>query len=206
MTRPAIDALPLLGGHPVLDFVNTVDNRVTPTAESDALQSYGDLLAWSVRAGVLSEDEAAPLRESARLIPARAHTALLRAKLLREPLYRLFANPLSARDADLAIVEAEHQAATTARCIGRSAAGLSWQWREHDPDTVTHRLALSAAAILTSAGASSIRICAGDECGWLFTARPKLGGAARCKGDFCRKDEERHALPKKSRKKRMRRS
>ena len=70
MTRPAIDALPLLGGHPVLDFVNTVDNRVTPTAESDALQSYGDLLAWSVRAGVLSEDEAAPLRESARLIPA----------------------------------------------------------------------------------------------------------------------------------------
>ena len=197
MTRPVIDALPLLGGHPVLDFVNTVDNRVTPTAEADALQSYQDLLAWSLLAGVLTEAEAAPLRERARIIPARAHTALLRAKLLREPLYRLFAHPRAPRDADLAIVESEHQAAMSARFVGRSAAGLGWRWREHDPDTITHRLALGAAAMLTSASPSLVRTCTGDECAWLFTARAGLGKAARCSGKRCRKDEETPSLSKR---------
>ena len=187
MTRPAVGELKLLGGHQVLDFVNTVDNRVTPSADVDALQSYEDLIAWSLRAGLLTEPEAAPLRERARVIPARANTALLRAKLLREPLYRLFCHPAAARAADLAILEAEHQSAESARFLAFSGVGFTWQWREADPDTITHRLAVAATALLTSGDLHRMITCAGDACGWLRLTAAQAEQTRWCAGEACRK-------------------
>jgi predicted RNA-binding Zn ribbon-like protein len=84
----------LSGGHPALDFTNTVDNR--PAARrKELLNSCADLIAWGRQAGLLSPRQAEEISRRARRAPARARAVLRRAVALREALYET----LSARAA-----------------------------------------------------------------------------------------------------------
>src|SRR3546814_6532993 len=89
----------LLGGHPALDFINTVDWRDRADAE-DCLVSYAALLAWARRVGLLDAAEAKALALAADAEPEAAETALSAAVDLRETLYRLFGRK-GAKPADL---------------------------------------------------------------------------------------------------------
>src|SRR3712207_4825920 len=56
--------VPLVGGRPSLDLVNSVSWRGRdPDHREDHLRTADDCLVWCVRAGVLTTDEAARLRE-----------------------------------------------------------------------------------------------------------------------------------------------
>src|SRR5476649_2328428 len=103
--RP-IAAIKLIGGHPALDFVNTVDwrGRATPV---DYLVDFTALIEWMGHAGLLGASESRALRRRAAAVPARA-AALLRAVVaLREAAHCLFragAVGTPGRRDDLAIV------------------------------------------------------------------------------------------------------
>lgn len=55
-TQKTIDDISLLGGHPALDFVNTVDSRGGRWGP-DFLNSYDDLVAWAHRLDVIDDKE-----------------------------------------------------------------------------------------------------------------------------------------------------
>jgi predicted RNA-binding Zn ribbon-like protein len=181
MKQLTVSTLKLFGGHPALDFTNTVDSRGERFGP-DVLQSYGNLLDWGVRLSVLDAAEAEVLRG----LPAeRGKVALARAKVLREALYRIFATRPLAGPLDLDLLRSEVRAAQDARMLLPGADGYAWRWRVDDPDTVTHRIALVAADLLTSSALDRVHICPGENCAWLFLDNSRAGRRLWCSEETC---------------------
>jgi predicted RNA-binding Zn ribbon-like protein len=147
----ATGKLKLVGGRLCLDFVNTVYARAVGdglprgtrrdgySPGDDKLTSYGDLVAWGARAGVLSDKEARRLLRAASGQPKNSETVLKRAVKLREAIYRIFLMKLlgkRADEADLRTVNEELRAA-----------------KDHER--------------LLPKG-DRVRQCGGENCGWLF--------------------------------------
>lgn len=169
-------SLGLLGGHPALDFVNTLDWRGRAAAEGgpeETLVSYAALLAWCRRAGILGAATASELERLAASTPARAETVRNEAIALREAVFHLADATRQGRTApkaDLAILN---------RCLleypeGRALAPSQGRlvWRSHgdgiDLGSPLGAIARLAADLLVTAEPESIRCCAGPGCGWLF--------------------------------------
>lgn len=168
--------LDLLGGHPALDFVNTLDWRGRKPAEGgpeETLVSYAALLAWCRRAGILSASTATELERLAANTPVRAAAVCKEAIALREALFHLAdasRHGRGAPKADLAVLN---------RCLleypeGRALAASHGRlvWRSHgdgiDLGSPLGAIARLAADLLVTAEPESIRCCAGLGCGWLF--------------------------------------
>src|SRR5258708_7360625 len=78
--RPPFD---FCGGHPALDFVNTLKHRYEGTSPTELLEDYQDLLRFARQMGMLTVERARPLEGAA---PAAAASALREARELREAL------------------------------------------------------------------------------------------------------------------------
>src|SRR5690348_8594398 len=78
------------GGHPAVDFTNTVGNRGDEPREH--FVTYGDVVSWGEAAGVVSRPRAAKLRARAAEEPAAARREWRRALDLREALYRVLSS------------------------------------------------------------------------------------------------------------------
>ena len=155
-----------------LDFVNTLENRLKEDIQ-EYLNSYADLIAWSQQAGLLTEAGAQRLLAEAKGNPEEAAAVLLRARDLREVMYRLF----------LAIAEGTHPVETDldalnaalARVMGHARivpheGGFIWDW-EAGADELERPLwpiIRSAADLLTGPELHDVRVCAAEDCGWLF--------------------------------------
>jgi predicted RNA-binding Zn ribbon-like protein len=164
----------LTGGHPALDFVNTVGgNRLVQPREH--LPRFGDLLAWATETQVLTPAEAKALLREAAAFPDEAERALSHARTFREVLYRVLLAQVEGRPApavDVAALEEEVHRALAARRLESKAGRFSWTL----PgvcllETVVPRLAVVASELLTSEALKRVRVCeatASDGCGWLF--------------------------------------
>jgi len=154
----------LLGGHPALDFVNTVGGRTHSTnvryvVDREHLQTIGDLYAWAAEAKIVSR------RRSTAV-------SLKRALRLRESLYRIFKAFIDdrkpeARDLDVLNRElADARAHERLSVVGGRAAIVSddRDWFEH----LLRVIARAAVELLTSEQMSRVRQCGGESCGWLF--------------------------------------
>lgn len=160
-----------VGGRLCLDFTNTVGGR-SDTVLRDKLRAYGDVLRFAQLSGAVSAAGARRLADAARSDPAPAAAVFRRALDLREALFRIFRASLdrrrpAARDLDTLATEL-----STARRHERLApAGGIYLWRWDDeaaPDRVLWPVARSAGELLTSDDLQKLRLCAGEECGWLF--------------------------------------
>ena len=78
----------LVGGHPVLDFINTAPGR--DASPRDWLDGYGRLLEWAALSGAFAPEVLEELRAFAEKSPAAAEAALGRARALRERLFKIF--------------------------------------------------------------------------------------------------------------------
>ena len=83
-----IEEVPLIGGHPALDFVNTVEGRGFEGAV-DYLADYGTLAHWCARAGLLSSSQHAELLRQASQHPVVAARIWREASRLRDCLNRI---------------------------------------------------------------------------------------------------------------------
>jgi predicted RNA-binding Zn ribbon-like protein len=176
-----VATIKLFGGHPVLDFTNTVNSRGIDSGP-DVLTDFGDLLTWGVRAGVI---DAAAENELRNVAATRGDAALGHAKVLREALYRIFAAHRSIVATDLNILQHEVRAAQTMRVLVAEAGGFAWHWRAGDPDTITHRIAFAAADLLTSSALSRVHVCPGENCAWLFLDTSRSGRRLWCSEETC---------------------
>lgn len=164
----------LFGGHPALNFVNTVGGKRLVQPRED-LHHFADLLAWAAQAGVLTPPEAKALGREALAHPAAAEAALQRARAFRESLYRLLLAVVEGEGPpkeELSALDAEVRKALASRRLRATGRACTFSPPEASlADSVVPRLALAAAELLTSEGLKRVRVCgatASDGCGWLF--------------------------------------
>jgi predicted RNA-binding Zn ribbon-like protein len=167
-----IEQLDLIGGLACLDFVNTAGDHLSDQP-GEWLLTYGDLLAWSRHAGILSGDEASQLERKAMSQPEAAEEALARAAAMRETIYRLLLNTIRGHAPDPSDLAAFNRALAEAP----SRAGVvyrmdAYHWRlsagGDDLDEILWRILWQAADLLTSDRLAQVKLCAGEDCGWLF--------------------------------------
>jgi predicted RNA-binding Zn ribbon-like protein len=183
MSPVTVATIKLFGGHPVLDFTNTVDSRGVDFGP-DVFAEFRDLLSWGLRIGIIDAAAEAELRNTCL---GRSEAALGRAKALREALYRIFsAHPrTTAAEADLGLLQQEVRAAQTMRILVPEAGGFAWRWLPGNPDSITHRMASAAGDLLTSPASSRVHICPGENCGWLFLDTSRSGRRVWCSETTC---------------------
>jgi predicted RNA-binding Zn ribbon-like protein len=184
-------AFQLVGGHPVLDFVNTVGgNRVL--APREKLPNFADLVAWAVQSGVLSPPEGKALAREAAAHPGVAEQALTRAVHFRESLYRLLLAVAAGRPApaaELAELDGEVRRAWAERRLQRSGGRYGWSAPDVALlDSVVPRVALAAAELMTGETLGRMRLCEAtntDGCGWLFLDQTRNHSRRWCEMASC---------------------
>lgn len=179
----------MVGGHPCLDFVNTVDARVG-TWGPDLLRNYDDLLAWAERVEVITPTERNELIALAADNRLLATKALERAKVLRESLYAILraealqtnVPPDEVNTVQKAVVESLRK-----RALCEANGLFFWGWtNDGSLEAVWVRVALSAASFLAGRHLRrSVRECPGPNCGWLFLDTSKAGRRRWCSDESC---------------------
>jgi predicted RNA-binding Zn ribbon-like protein len=170
------------GGHVALDFANAVGDRHTDSPV-DHLPSYARLILFARQCELLPAAQLRRLERRAALDPAGARAALRHAVQLREAVYRLFAGVAEGRapePADLAVLNA---------AVGRMRVGpdFAWAWAE-GPDALDAMLApivRAALDLLMSGHRQRVRVCAADDCLWLFLDTSKNRSRRWCDMKQC---------------------
>jgi predicted RNA-binding Zn ribbon-like protein len=185
LSKEPVATAKMIGGRLCLDFANTVGGRRAASAPEqkgkndfvvieDRLLNYFDLLAWSLRAGLLTNTAADRLVREAKRREGAAKSVWKRAVALREAIYRISAAIAvgeQPRSVDLEILNQELAVAHGRVRLALSAdGGFVWEWIDtrEDMDQMLWRIADSAAEMLTTGDMTRLRRCGGEDCGWLF--------------------------------------
>jgi predicted RNA-binding Zn ribbon-like protein len=159
-----------VGGHPALDLCNTWAGWGEPSGpHREWLASYDHFAYWAWHAGLIDEDDAVRLRQSAGRAGSRAKAVLTDARRLRTALHTAALDPEDAHAlrvvtgyARKAALQARLQPARVPRWDIPTSAGLEL------PLLVVAR---AAGELLTSEGVRFVKACPGRGCGWLFIDR-----------------------------------
>ncbi len=164
--RP-VDHVLLAGGLPCLDFVNTVHDRHATVVE-DYLSDVPRYLAWSVRAGLLTNAERLELDQSPP--PQRV---LAEVRKLREQIFSLLceiidgvkASKISPDQLDIWI----HRGWNDLEFDPAADDCVSWKPGALNTYLPLKRVALSTLAFMQNLEPERLKRCAAKgECGWLF--------------------------------------
>lgn len=190
------------GNHLCLDFCNTVHDRTTEPREM--LNCYENLLAWGEQARLVTPLEAAALCTAASQQSAKAEMVRQRAIQVREALYRIFraiAGGEAVAPSDLDTMNAELARSMAQACIVQREQGFVRDWRAENAalDFILWPVMSLAADLLTSEQREWVRVCAADDCSWLFLDSSKNHSRRWCDMKSCgnRAKARRHYQQKK---------
>lgn len=187
--RPPAYVFDLSGGHLCLDFTNTLSDRLMD-APREHLQSYQDLIAWSLQTSILTAAEGQALLAQAEQSVEEVERVHQRALALRETLYRIFRalaldeDPL---EADLALLNTMLVVALSHLQVVPQHTRFVWEWlaQEGELDSMLWRVVRSAADLLTSEQLESVKLCMAEDCGWLFLDTSKNQSRRWCSMNGC---------------------
>ncbi|MDC6380193.1 CGNR zinc finger domain-containing protein [Pseudomonas graminis] len=191
-----INAIRLVGGSAVLDYLNTCDGRRPGTGlleVVDKLSNLEDIVHWFRHADLIDDLEHQHFVAVVRRSSWHTVTAFEQLIDFREALYRLLLPMALDHSADQVSLDALNQAlADTAdqRLLVLTPAGVIWRWRVGDDlGSMTAgfigRLAVQASILLTSGDLSRLKACATPDCDWLFLDTSKNGRRRWCQMNVC---------------------
>ena len=165
----------LSGGNLALDLANTVSNRPT-AAPRERLVDYNHLVFFGMESGVLSRVDR--LFALAGQAPGRGKSALQKAIQFREALFAIFSAIVERRAIPgnaLALLNVTFQEAMSHGRIAHGSRRFVWEWIGMDCylDSVLWPIARAAVDLLLSDDLAHLRVCASDDCAWLFLDRTK---------------------------------
>ena len=183
-----LEELDRIGGHPALDFVNTVNSWAAAEPGAEYLRSYSDLLRWHQLAGLIGSHSTRALS----LGTARAQNLALREALaFRDSLHTLF-HAVAAREhlpqAALDHLNAVIQKTASWRRLVASGSNIScgWDFAGAPPAALLGPVAWQAAELLEHGKIDRIKECPMDEgCGWLFLDSSKNRSRTWCSMKTC---------------------
>jgi predicted RNA-binding Zn ribbon-like protein len=177
-------AWPFVGGHPVLDLVDTISWRLDPSRAVDRLDTPDLLGAWAAGAGIIAGTESGVVDAAVLADPVAARHALADVHALRavatDLLDRLAVRP-----------EGDHEDAQVGGALDavrarylRAVAGanpritgtngrLTWSLPlggtpRQTLTAVVDRLAIAFVELLSGSDLPRLRRCDGEGCGWVF--------------------------------------
>jgi predicted RNA-binding Zn ribbon-like protein len=162
-----------VGGHPALDFVNTID---PDEPQPDRLTDYRSLVAWAEAVNLLAPAEAAALRRLAAAEPVQAARWLDAARHLREAaaaLFRAAADKRPAARSDLDRLNSWLRRLTPIPDLAPRGSSYvrNTPDRQSELAQPAMRAAVSIADLLTSPDLAHVRMCEAPGCGWVFLDR-----------------------------------
>jgi predicted RNA-binding Zn ribbon-like protein len=177
MQSVAHDGPRLLGDHPALDILNTVE-RVEGELV-DSLQTDRDVLRWLARVGWPVEHHLRHLRASALLEAARTLRETVRTLIeKRKAGERVDPGPLNAF-----LAEARSHLELVSNRKG--TLNLKRRWERRTSEQVLVPLAESAAELLATGDFSLVRRCGNDECVLWFYDRTRSHHRRWCNMATC---------------------
>ena len=203
----------IVGGHLALDLVNTVAPRTpNPHEHDDYLATPAQLLEWSRRVQLLSDDEADAVAAAWAVSPGADEQALRTVWQIREATYRTLAAALTVDGDRVETLDALSQLFLHwIAALGRSSLapagvlsaalqlpadaakpadrrGVAQVRYGHVPTWLLQdRLAAASIALLQSIDVRQLKACPVDEggCGWLFLDRSRNGSRRWCTMEDC---------------------
>lgn len=191
-TSAYIASLRLDGGDLALDFVNTLggSHELPPEPHDEFLRSYGDLLAWSVRTGVLEPASAERLSQVAEDDPGAASRVLAEAIEQREEAYAVLRALAESRtppaEALAGVEDKARWALAEARLAPFDDGSYRWRW-EHAADlrSPLRPLAHATVELLSDGPLDRLKRCGG--CRWLFLDASRNRSRHWCSMEECGK-------------------
>lgn len=178
----------LSGGHPALDFANTVDSRRGRWGP-DLLRSFSDLIILAERLDLIDRQTASRLHSQAENDLPKAAAVLADALALRESIYRLFLSEDAGEAypvADLRLVEDRARRGRAHQVLLVNEAGYVWTSPFDDLPQLVQLFAIKAVDLLMERnGRRAVRECKGNNCGWLFVDHSKSGRRMWCSDASC---------------------
>jgi predicted RNA-binding Zn ribbon-like protein len=191
MSEQETSTFEFAGGYLCLDFANTLTDRPS-AAPVEQLNAYSDLLAWSQQAGILENSEAAQLLALAKSQPEEATRRLDSIKQARELIYLIFSTTARGQVPDAEVIQQFNRALAETMihaCLAPSETGSGWRWTwtgEQDKlECPLWFIIRSAADLLTSPELNCVRICASEDCAWLFLDTSKNHSRRWCDMKSC---------------------
>jgi predicted RNA-binding Zn ribbon-like protein len=176
----------LVGGHHVLDFVNTAPGR---NAEPrDWLDGYARLLEWAGLSGAFSPEVLSGLAARAAADPAGAEAALDQARGLREALFlvlRALATEATPPAAALAEVQAHWRGAAAASRLSPAGHAVTVDPSDARLGRICAQIALDAVELMQDGALDRLKLCEGHDCAWLFLDTSKNGRRRWCSMATC---------------------
>jgi predicted RNA-binding Zn ribbon-like protein len=184
--RPVFRELCLIGGHPALDFLNTVKYRGKADPQ-DRLESLADIIEWAQIAELLSIDEVKILSRQTKDTKSakRVHREIC---AFRELLRVLFegTNPEKTEHARVVSrIEAEIAALRPVATIDQQSGVLTRHIEINTLNDLKARIVAIVAEILSARADLKIKTCGGPNCDWLFIDRTKAGRRQWCDTRTC---------------------
>jgi predicted RNA-binding Zn ribbon-like protein len=182
----------LIGGHPALDLVNTLDNRFDAMRAIDRLKSYRDLLRFLQQSRLLTSRQRTALEDHAATV--RAARVLKSVRELREIMAVLcYQRPRSRGTQDVLIrLDKWASKADAYREMvfapAKNAPLAVWTWKPaviELPTLPLWLLAASAKELVTSSSWGRMRCCRDDSCRWVFLDLSKNQSRSWCDMAVC---------------------
>lgn len=183
----------LVGGHVVLDLVNTVTGR--DSRPTDWLENYDRVLAWAALTDAFDATSLQQLDRVSTSDPRAAARALNRLRRLREAVYEVVVAAMRAEPAPrhaAAQLERHWKRAADAARITFSGgqAALTLNVESSELDYPRHVLALAAFDLLQTLPHDRARECASPRCTWIFIDSSRGGQRRWCNMATCGNKEK----------------
>jgi predicted RNA-binding Zn ribbon-like protein len=178
----------LIGGHPVLDLVNTLDWRFREEKLEELITDYRDLVRFAEQSGLMSN---AQVRRLIRNTSERTGAQVVAAvREFREAAAQVLYVALDGDDAPASAIthlESCFKAARRSQRLHRTGARLAWELPQSTslPELPLWLLSLSAAELMTSDEVELVRACGNAECRWLFLDTSKNHTRRWCDMKIC---------------------
>jgi len=175
------------GGHPALDFLNTLDERPSESSVEN-LATYRDFVRFAELAGLIEPSLAATLRNRSG---PRCERIARRARELRERVYNVLAATYAGRsraqqdlDAIARAIRSAHGGRAFAVSGSRRVSVPGWR-RPTAPEIPLHACSLAIERLLVEVDRDRIRKCEASDCGVYFLDTSKGQRRQWCRMGNC---------------------
>lgn len=171
-SRPPKPPFDLTSGRLCLDFVNTLGNRLSGQPQ-ERLTGFAEFMTFGEQAGAFSASKAQKLRRDGRKSARMALELFQSSVALRETIFRIFSAVAACQEVPQTDVETLNTAVRRLNAYALVVPGdgkAAWQWLDKSSDAhpLVGKIVRSAVELLTSRDIERVKMCAADDCGWLF--------------------------------------
>jgi predicted RNA-binding Zn ribbon-like protein len=185
MAEEVSDAFEILAGDLAVDFVNTLDGRLSDRPV-ERLERFDDLLAFLRQAGAPLPPQAPAWSRVAGVVQRRA---LRNARTMREALARTLWSAVQGRASeaeDLRLLSTAIAKAHAAQELTMRNRALACSWCDPtDPNTALHLVAVAIEGLIRSGRLARLKKCAAEDCGTLFVDTSRAGQRRWCDMKTC---------------------